>query len=187
MTQISRFAAAFSTDTQTVHKTPENTAGTTNTTQTVQRQRHWGCDILPEKETRSSAETLWVRRPPERETRSSAETLWLRRPPPAACKQGAVQRHCGCEVPPPHHLVWETNFGDDDPCTWRMDNMTPPPPGNHRPACRGKPLKCDSLTGRCTTRLVCVDDALNHLISSPCGWGGGGNKRAISSAKRSHT
>ncbi len=63
-------------------------------------QGHCGCDVPP-RETRSSAETLWVQCPPvtcNTETRSSAETLWVWCSP----------------------ITW---FGKQS-----LENMTPPPP-----------------------------------------------------------
>ena len=68
-------------------------------------QRHCGWDVPPpptEPNKKQCRDTVGGTSPHhlQNQTRSSAETLWVRRPPPAACKQEAVQRHCGCNVPP---------------------------------------------------------------------------------------
>ncbi len=58
-------------------------------------QRRCGCDV-PQRETRSSAETLWVRHPPERNKKQCGDAVGSMSP---TDKQEAVQRGCGCNVP----------------------------------------------------------------------------------------
>ena len=84
----------------------------------------------------------------------------LVRCPPPREKQEAVQKHCGCDVP-----TW-SRFGEHDPL-WRMENMTPPHPGN-RPTYAGQPAMSNhKSTGRRTkssiSSVTVIADTLSRL------------------------